>query len=36
MINAITHNLNVLGSARQRIKPGPYTPIPGGKRDEFI
>lgn len=25
-----------LGPAKQRIKPGPYTPIPGGKRDEFF
>lgn len=25
-----------VGPARQRIKPGPYTPIPGGKRDEFF
>lgn len=24
------------GPAVQRIKPGPYTPIPGGKRDEFF
>ena len=25
-----------LGPAKQRIKPGPYTPIPGGKRDDFF
>lgn len=25
-----------IGPARQRIKPGPYTPIPGGKRDAFF
>lgn len=25
-----------LGPAKQRIKPGPYTPIPGGKRDAFF
>ncbi len=25
-----------LGPARQRIKPGPYRPIPGGKRDAFF
>ncbi|UDL04115.1 glutathione S-transferase N-terminal domain-containing protein [Marinobacter sp. CA1] len=25
-----------VGPARQRIKPGPYRPIPGGKRDAFF
>lgn len=25
-----------IGPAKQRIKPGPYTPIPGGKRDAFF
>lgn len=25
-----------IGPAAQRIKPGPYTPIPGGKRDAFF
>ncbi|MBD3655447.1 glutathione S-transferase N-terminal domain-containing protein [Marinobacter sp.] len=35
------HNLgkehwSEVGPARQRIKPGPYTPIPGGKRDAFF
>lgn len=25
-----------IGPARQRIKPGPYRPIPGGKRDQFF
>ncbi|MDN6318492.1 MAG: glutathione S-transferase N-terminal domain-containing protein [Marinobacter sp.] len=25
-----------LGPAKQRIKPGPYRPIPGGKRDAFF
>ncbi|MGM0769176.1 MAG: glutathione S-transferase N-terminal domain-containing protein [Pseudomonadota bacterium] len=25
-----------IGPARQRIKPGPYTPIPGGKREAFF
>ncbi len=35
------HNLgkehwSEIGPAVQRIKPGPYTPIPGGKRDRFF
>ncbi|MBW7472699.1 glutathione S-transferase N-terminal domain-containing protein [Marinobacter sp. F4218] len=35
------HNLgkehwSEVGPARQRLKPGPYTPIPGGKRDAFF
>jgi len=25
-----------IGPAKQRIKPGPYTPAPGGKRDAFF
>lgn len=25
-----------IGPAKQRLKPGPYTPIPGGKRDAFF
>jgi glutathione S-transferase len=25
-----------LGPAKQRLKPGPYTPLPGGKRDAFF
>lgn len=25
-----------IGPARQRLKPGPYTPVPGGKRDAFF
>ncbi|WP_152206214.1 glutathione S-transferase N-terminal domain-containing protein [Marinobacter changyiensis] len=40
-ISYTLHNLgkehwSEIGPAKQRIKPGPYTPIPGGKRDGFF